>query len=70
MDQVTKIFTITENGFSVTDNTVSVPHCKIKANHFLEAAEILNQFLETRIKPDCMELITPMERIAFTEKSQ
>lgn len=66
MDQVTKIFTITENGFSVNgDNKVRVPHCKIKANHFLEAAEILDKFMDTRIKPDCMELITPMERISF-----
>lgn len=59
------IYHITENGFSMTDNTVSVPECKIQADGFLQADEILNEFLSTRVKPDCMEIITPIERINF-----
>jgi len=60
-----KVFTVTENGFSMTDNTVSVPECRITATSFLEAAAILNKFLLTREKPDEIELITPIERINF-----
>lgn len=61
-----KTFSITENGFSMTgDKKVAVPACKIQATSFVEAAAILSLFLKTRIKPDCMELITPMDRIAF-----
>lgn len=62
-----KIFTITENGFSMTDDKVSVPACRVKAISFLEAAQILNEFLSSRIKPDSIELITPIERINFDE---
>ncbi|HMG94375.1 MAG TPA: hypothetical protein VK589_30150 [Chryseolinea sp.] len=61
----TKIFTITENGFSMTSDKVTVPACKIKANNFLEASEILSEFLRTRFKPDAIELVTPVERIDF-----
>ena len=64
MDTI-KVFSITENGFSMTDDKVAVPACNIKANSFMEAAAILNEFLKTKIKPDCLELITPMERISF-----
>lgn len=60
-----KVFSITENGFSMTDDKVAVPACKITASSFLEAADILGMFLQTRIKPDSMELITPIERIDF-----
>ncbi len=60
-----KVFSITENGFSMDDDKVAIPACKIKANSFLEAAAILDEFLKTKIKPDCLELITPMERISF-----
>lgn len=49
----------------MTDKTVAVPECKIKATGFLEAAAIMTEFMKTRVKPECMELITPMERIAF-----
>jgi hypothetical protein len=65
MEPVTKIFTITENGFSMTDDKVSVPACKITATSYTEAVDILNKFLATRVKPDSIELITPMERIDF-----
>ena len=60
-----KIFTITENGFSMTNNKVSVPACKIKAISYLEAAKILDEFLSSRTKPNTIELITPIERIDF-----
>lgn len=60
-----KIFTITENGFSMTSDRVSVPACKIQATSFIEASEILTRFLTTKVKPECMELITPIERIDF-----
>jgi len=62
----TTIFEVTENGFSMAgDNKVSVPACKIKASSYIEAAGILDEFLSTRIKPDAIELITPIERIDF-----
>ena len=64
MDTI-KVFSITENGFSMDDDKVAVPACKIKANSYLEAVAILDEFLKTRIKPDCIELITPLERISF-----
>jgi hypothetical protein len=64
MDQ--KIFTVTENGFSMDGSgKVSVPACKIKADSFLDAAALLSEFLKTRVKPDAIELITPLERIDF-----
>jgi hypothetical protein len=65
MDAIIKIFSITENGFSMTDDKVSVPACKVRATSYGEAVYILNQFLKTRVKPDDIELITPMERIDF-----
>lgn len=60
-----KVFTITENGFSMTGDKVAVPACKIKASSYIEAVSILDRFLETRVKPDSIELITPVERIDF-----
>jgi len=64
--ETTKIFTVTENGFAMDgSNKVRVPACKIKADSFLQASEILTKFLDTGIKPDEIELITPMERIEF-----
>ena len=62
----TKIFTVTENGFSM-DGTgkVSVPACRIKATSYTEAIRKLNTFLDTQeINPD-IELITPIEQINF-----
>lgn len=61
----TRIFTVTENGFSMTGNKVAVPACRIKATNFIEANELLSTFLSTKVKPDEIELITPMERIDF-----
>jgi len=59
-------FTITENGFSMKgDNKVCIPACKITACSFLEANDILQEFLKTKVKPECMQLITPIERIDF-----
>lgn len=60
-----RIFTVTENGFSITNNNVAVPACRIKAKSFLEANELLSEFLKTILKPDEIELITPIERIDF-----
>lgn len=59
------VYAITENGFSMKDDKVSVPACEIVATSFLEASEILSDFLSTKEKPVCMELLTPMERINF-----
>jgi hypothetical protein len=60
-----KIFSITENGFSMTDDKVAVPACKVKAASYFEAVSIVSEFMKTRVKPDSIELITPMERINF-----
>jgi hypothetical protein len=60
-----KVYSITENGFSMIDDKVSVPACRVKATSYIDAVAILNKFLATRIKPDSIELITPMERIDF-----
>ena len=56
---------ITENGFSITDDKVSVPECNIKANSFIEASEKLRNFLYTKELTEDIELITPIERIDF-----
>jgi hypothetical protein len=63
--ETTRIFTITENGFSMTSDKVSVPACKIKANSYTHASELLTGFLSSKVKPDEIELITPIERIDF-----
>lgn len=60
-----KIFVITENGFSMTDNKVSVPACRIKAESYFDAINKLNQFLATRELSDDIELITAIENIDF-----
>jgi hypothetical protein len=60
-----KIFVITENGFSMTDNKVSVPACRISASSYTEAASKLTVFLETGKLTDDIELITPYENIDF-----
>lgn len=65
MNSEKKTFHISENGFSMTDNKVSVPECRIQAINYIQAADILNKFLSTRVKPDEIELITPIERINF-----
>ena len=63
-----RIFEVTENGFSMTDKTVKIPACKIKAANFVDAIDKLNQILATRVKPDDIELVTPLERINFDDK--
>lgn len=60
------VYTITENGFAVDGSgKVSVPHCRIAATSYVDAADILSEFLRTRVIPECMELITPMNKINF-----
>jgi hypothetical protein len=61
-----KIFTITENGFSMDGSgKVAVPHCRIKATSYIDASSKLTAFLNTReLSPD-IELITPIDKIAF-----
>jgi len=48
----TKIFTVTENGFSM-DGTgkVSVPACRIKATSYTDAIKKLNLFGYSGVKP-------------------
>jgi hypothetical protein len=59
-----RVFTVSENGFSM-DGKVSVPACRITAKTFLQASEKLTAFLATKeLTPD-IELITPIEKIAF-----
>lgn len=60
-----KKFHISENGFSVTSDKVSIPECWIYANDFLEAIRILNRFLLTGELSTDIELITPIQRIDF-----
>jgi hypothetical protein len=62
------VFTVTENGFAMDGSgKVAIPACRIKATSFIEAAEKLNSFLDTGKLPDDIELITPMEKISFTQ---
>ena len=64
-----KTFTITENGFAMDGSgRVAVPHCKITATCYIHAAEILSKFMDTRILTPDIELITPLEKIDFTQK--
>lgn len=58
-------YTITENGFSMTSNKVCIPHCRIKAESYMDAANKLSEFLKTRKLIPEIELITPMDRIEF-----
>lgn len=60
-----KVFKVSENGFSMDDNTVAVPACEITAESYLEAAAMLTRFLETRELPATIKLVTPWERIKF-----
>jgi hypothetical protein len=61
-----RVFTVSENGFSMDGSgKVSVPACRITAKTFLQASEKLTAFLATKeLTPD-IELITPIEKIAF-----
>jgi hypothetical protein len=59
------VFTITENGFTMNTHKVAIPHCRITAHNWIEAASILTEFLKTKMCPETMELITPFERIDF-----
>lgn len=57
---------VTENGFSMDGSgKVAIPECYIEASSYLEAVKILDEFLKTKIKSDKIELITPIEKIAF-----
>ena len=60
-----KVYHISENGFSITDNKVSIPECNVKADGYLEAVDKLNNFLRTRSLTSDIELITPFDRIDF-----
>lgn len=61
------LYHITENGFSTSDDKVSCPECKIKAESYLDAIYKLHDFLATKeITPD-IELITPLNRIDFEQ---
>lgn len=62
----TKVFQISENGFSMKDDSVSVPACNIKATGFIDAKNKLDKFLSSKLLTEDIELITPMERIAFS----
>lgn len=60
-----RVFSVTENGFSMTNNKVAIPACRIKATSYVEATEKLSKFLDTKeLNPD-IELITPIENIDF-----
>lgn len=66
METVKSIYTVTENGFSMDGSgKVSVPACRIKATSFIEAADKLSKFLETRTLTNDIELVTPMDKINF-----
>lgn len=64
-----RIFTVTENGFSMTSSKVAVPACRIKAISYIEASQKLSDFLSTREPNPDIELITPLENIEFDEKT-
>jgi hypothetical protein len=66
VEQNNKIFTVTENGFSMTSHKVCIPACRIKAKTYIEATEKLSAFLSTRQPNADIELITPLENIEFT----
>lgn len=61
-----KMFTITENGFSM-DGTgrVAVPACRIRALSYVDASNKLTAFLATKQLTSDIELVTPLEKIAF-----
>lgn len=60
------VYTIQENGLSMKSDKVAVPACRITATGFVEASNKLTEFLQTRVLPPEIELITPMERIDFS----
>ncbi len=63
-----RIFTVTENGFSMTDGKVVIPACRVKAKSYMDAVGKLDRYLDTReLNPD-IELITPIEKIDFPKK--
>lgn len=59
------IFIFSENGFSMKDDKVCIPACKVKAVGWLDAKNKLDAFLSTRILTEDIELITPINRIDF-----
>lgn len=61
-------FHITENGL-LMDGTerVSIPECYIIASTYIEAVNILNDFLKTKFLTENIQLVTPIERIAFED---
>lgn len=61
-----RVFTITENGFLIDGSgKVAIPACKVKAESYQQAVEMVDLFLKTRSLTDDIELITPMDRIDF-----
>jgi hypothetical protein len=63
----TKIFTVTENGFSMVTNKYAIPACKIKAKSHPEAIEKLSKYLYDQIHNNDIELLTPIEKIDFKQ---
>ena len=59
-------FHITENGL-LMDGTerVSIPECYVMASSYMEAVNILNDFLKTKLITENIQLVTAIERIAF-----
>ncbi|REC40514.1 hypothetical protein [Chryseobacterium sp. 5_R23647] len=59
-------FHITENGL-LMDGTerISIPECYVMASSYMEAVNILNDFLNTKFLTENIQLVTPIERIAF-----
>lgn len=57
---------IIENGV-LMDGTgrVTIPECYIYANSYQEAVDVLNYYLRSKTLPENIQLITPIEKIAF-----
>lgn len=60
-----KIFNVTENGFSMVNDKVAIPACRIKATSYVDAIHKLDVFLSTKKLDDDIELITPYDKIDF-----
>lgn len=59
-------FHITENGlFMDGTKRMTIPECYIKASTYMEAVNILNEFLKTKVLSENIELVTPLEKIVF-----
>lgn len=62
-------FHVSANGFTI-DGTKKVccPECDIIASNYLEALEILDEFLKTKKLTDNIKLVTPIHLIDFPEE--